>query len=92
MTPEKQVAFLERVDKSVLGLHGLQVVVYSDKNRTGTLNKEEKEKCTFEEIGQELITKIDGEYIKKKYNNIQGKEFGEKVHQERVKWFKVQQK
>ncbi|MGN1271396.1 MAG: hypothetical protein ACI4UX_05490 [Clostridia bacterium] len=92
MTPEKQVAFLERVDKSVLGLHGLQIVVYCDRNRTGILSKEEKEKCTFEEIGQELLTKIDGEYINKKYNNIQGKKFGEKLHQERIKWMKTKLK
>lgn len=92
MTPEKQVAFLERVDKSVLGLHGLQIVVYCDRNRTGILSKEEKEKCTFEEIGQELLTKIDGEYINKKYKNIQGKKFGEKLHQERIKWMKTKLK
>lgn len=92
MTPEKQVSFIERVEKSILGLHGLQIVVYCDKNRIGTLSKEEKEKCTFEQIGQELLTKIDGEYIKKKYKNIQGQEFGEKLHQERVKWIKMENK
>ena len=92
MTPEKQVSFTERVSKSVLGLHGLQIVVYCDKNRIGTLSKEQKEKCTFEKIGQELLNKIDGEYIKEKYKNIQGKEFGEKLHQERVKWLKAQTK
>ena len=80
------------MDKSVLGLHGLQIVVYCDRNRTGILSKEEKEKCTFEKIGQELLTRIDGEHIKKKYNNIKGKEFGGILHQERVKWLKAQQK
>ena len=90
MTPEKQVSFIERVEKSVLGLHGLQIVVYCDKNRTGTLSEEKRKKCTFEQIGQELLTKIDGEYIKEKYKNIQGQEFGEKLHQERVRWMKVQ--
>ena len=90
MTPEKQVSFIERVEKSVLGLHGLQIVVYGDKNRTGTLSEEKRKKCTFEQIGQELLTKIDGEYIKEKYKNIQGQEFGEKLHQERVRWMKMQ--
>ena len=90
MTPEKQVSFIERVEKSVLGLHGLQIVVYCDKNRTGTLSEEKRKKCTFEQIGQELLTKIDGEYIKEKYKNIQGQEFGENLHQERVRWMKVQ--
>ena len=46
MTPEKQVSFIERVEKSVLGLHGLQIVVYCDKNRTGTLSEEKRKKCT----------------------------------------------
>ena len=36
------------------------------------------------------LTKIDGEYIKEKYKNIQGQEFGEKLHQERVRWMKMQ--
>lgn len=90
MTPEKQVSFIERVEKSVLGLHGLQIVVYCDKNRTGTSSEEKRKKCTFEQIGQELLTKIDGEYIKEKYKNIQGQEFGEKLYQERVRWMKMQ--
>ena len=92
MTPAKQVSFIERVEKSVLGLHGLQIVVYCDKNRTGTLSEEKRKKCTFEQIGQELLTKINGEYIKEKYKNIQGQEFGEKLHQERVRWMKMQHK
>ena len=55
-------------------------------------SEEKRKKCTFEPIGQELLVKIDGEYIKKKYKNIQGQEFGEKLHQERVKWMKMQHK
>ena len=88
MTPEKQVSFIERVSKSILGLEGLQIVVYCDRNRFGRLSNEEKEKCTFLELGKKLLGEIDGEYINKKYNIQSGIEFGNKLHEERVKWMK----
>ena len=88
MTPEKKVQFIERVDKSILGLKGLQIVVYCDRNRRGDLSKEEKQKCTFLQIGNEVLSKINGEYIKKKYNIKNGVEFGNKLHEERVKYIK----
>ena len=89
MTPEKQVSFIERVSKSVLGLEGLQFVVYCDRNRSGKLTKEEKQKYTFLSIANELLTKIDGKYIKEKYNIKNGIEFGRKLHEERVKYIKT---
>ena len=58
MTPEKQVSFVERVSKSVLGLEGLQIVVYCDRTRIGSLKKEEKDQCTFVEIGNKLLSEI----------------------------------
>lgn len=88
MTPEKQVSFIERVDKSILGLDGLQIVVYCDRNRFGELNEREKKQCTFLELGNRLLSKIDGNYIKKRYNNLEGKEFANKLHEERVIWIK----
>lgn len=33
MSAAKKVDFIERVSKSVLGLEGLQIVVYCDRNR-----------------------------------------------------------
>jgi len=89
MTPEKQVSFVERVDKSILGLEGLQIVVYCDRNRFGSLSNQEKEKCTFLELGKKLLDEIDGEYINKKYNIKSGIEFGNKLHEERVKFIKM---
>lgn len=86
MTPEKQVLFIERVDKSILGLDGLQIVVYCDRNRFGSLSEEEKKQCTFVDLGKKLLSEIDGEYIKKKYNIQNGIEFGNKLHEERVKY------
>ncbi len=88
MTPEKQVSFIERVSKSYLGLEGLQIVVYCDRNRGEGLSIKEKEICTFLEIGNKLLSEIDGKYLKKKYNIENGIEFGNKLHEERVNWFK----
>ena len=88
MTDSKKVEFIERVSKSILGLEGLQIVVYCDRNRFGTLSKEEKEQCTFLELGNKMLTEINGKYLKEKYNIENGIEFGNKLHEERVKWMK----
>ena len=88
MTPAKKVDFIERASRSVLRLEGLQIVVYCDKNRFGTLSNEEKQKCTFLGIGNKLLDEINGKYIKEKYNVENGIEFGNKLHEERVKWIK----
>lgn len=88
MTQAKKVDFIERASKSVLGLEGLQIVVYCDRNRFGSLSKEEKEKCTFLELGNKLLSEIDGKYVKEKYNIESGIEFGNRLHQERVKYIK----
>lgn len=88
MTPEKQVSFIERVSKSVLGLEGLQIVVYCDRNRRKSLTEEEKKECTFLETGNRILGKINGEYIKEKYNIENGIEFGNRLHEERVKYLK----
>ena len=82
MTIPKKVSFIERVAKSVLGLHGLQLVVLADKC---TRNFKEDE-VTFEKIGQKCIDAIDGEYIKKKYNMQEGRALANKLHEERCKW------
>lgn len=88
MTDSKKVEFIERVSKSVLGLEGLQIVVYCDRNRFGDLSEEEKKQCTFLEIGNRLLSEVDGKYIKEKYNIENGIEFGNKLHEERIKWMK----
>lgn len=88
MTIPKKVAFLERVDKSKLGLEGLQKVVYSDRARHEEENIENEE-YSFAKIGKKMLKEIDGEYIKQKYKNITpGKEFGQKLHEERINWMK----
>ena len=37
-----------------------------------------------------MLKEIDGEYIKEKYNINPGKEFGQKLHQERINWLKYE--
>ncbi len=88
MTASKQVEFIERVSKSILGLEGLQIIVYCDRNRFGILSEEEKKQCSFLESGKKLLSEIDGEYIKQKYNIKNGKEFGNRLHEERVRYLK----
>lgn len=90
MTTPKKVSFLERVGKSKIGLDGLQIVVYADRARHGEEQIENLE-YNFSRIGKKMLKEIDGEYIKKIYSNINyGKEFAQKLHQERINWLKCQ--
>ena len=84
MTPKKQVDFIERIDKTRLGLRGLEIVVESDRNCRG--NK--KEKIEFAEIGEKLINDINGKLVMEKYNMHPGIKLKEKIHEERVLYLK----
>lgn len=84
MKPAKKVEFIERVDKSLLGLDGLQIIVISDKMSGG--RKKDMENIDFEKIGKECLKEINGEYIKKRYKIENGIQFRKKLHEERVKW------
>ena len=86
MKPSTKVEFIERVDKSLLGLDGLQIVVICDKTSGGRENN--KQDNSFEEIGKKCINEINGQYIQNKYNLEPGIEFGNKLHEERIKWMK----
>lgn len=90
MTVAKQVSFIEKIDKSQLGLIGLQTVVYCDRCRGLNPTKEDiiDEQYNFVKLGNKVLKAIDGEYIQNKYNLAPGKEFGKKLHEERVKWLK----
>lgn len=91
MSIKKQVEFIERVDKSLLGLDGLQIVVYSDKNRRGR-DEYNNTRHNFADIGKKLLSEINGDYIKEKYKIEEGLEFGYRLHEERIKWMKENQK
>ena len=84
MTPQKQLEFIEIVDKSILGLEGMKIVVECDKNREDMVHK----KVNFDKIGKECLNKITGKYVIDKYKILEGKILGEKLHQERIKWLK----
>ena len=85
MTPAKKVSFIERVARTKIGLHGLQIVVISDKCSTRDTNPNDIE---FEKIGAECLNEINGDYIKEKYNIQEGPKFALKLHEERVRWMK----
>ena len=85
MTPKKQIEFLERVDKSILGLKGLEIVVEADRNCRGT----EKERVEFADLGKKIISKINGKYVMTKYKNItSGIKLKAKIHEERILYLK----
>ena len=90
MTTSKKVSYIEKIDKSQLGLNGLQIVVYCDRCRNENATKEEiiDEQYNFSTIGKKMIKEIDGDYIQKNYKIKPGIELGKKLHEERVKWFK----
>lgn len=90
MTVAKKVSFIEKIDKSQLGLKGLQIVVYCDRSREIDASKDEikDERYNFYTIGTKMLKAIDGDYIIDKYKLKPGIEFGKKLHEERVKWLK----
>ena len=84
MTPKKQVDFIKRVNKSLLGLDGLRIVVICDRWR----NEDEPTDVNFHKIGKECISKINGRYIEEKYKIKDREKVGELLRQERIKWIK----
>ena len=85
MKPSKKVEFIERVDKSHLGLEGLQIVVNCDKANNETLNKEQ---YNFASIGKECLNQVTAKKVAEKYKLKEGILLGNKLHEERIKWMK----
>ena len=86
MKPSTKVDFIERVDKSLLGLDGLQIVVISDKISGG--RPTDVNDINFEKIGKMCLNEINGDYIQKKFGLKPGIQFGNKLNEERIKWMK----
>lgn len=84
MTPKKQVDFITRVNKSLLGLDGLKIVVICDRWRNGDVPTD----VNFDEIGKECISKINGRYIEEKYKIKNREQIGELLRKERIEWIK----
>ena len=88
MTPKKQVDFITRVNKSLLGLDGLKIVVICDRWR----NEDMPTDVNFDEIGKECISKINGKYIEENYNVKSKEQIGELLRRERIEWMKKYKK
>lgn len=90
MKPSKKVEFIERVDKSYLGLHGLQIVVNCDRARGNQVEEVDRkfEDYQFEEIGKRCIEEVTAEKVAEKFGLKEGVELGKKLHEERVRWMK----
>ena len=85
MKSSKKVDFIERVAKSTIGLHGLQIVVYADKLSSRNVDSGS---IDFETVGKKCLEAVNGKTIKHKYNIEDGVQFREALRQERVKWIK----
>ena len=72
----------------MLGLEGMKIVVACDKNRDRQDLQTTFHQIKFTKLGEECLKQISGEKIQKKYPNLVGKAFGEKLHEERINWIK----
>lgn len=87
MKPSTKVDFIERVDRSLLGLDGLQIVVISDKTSGG--RPANIDEINFEKLGRKCLDEVNGEYIRTMFGLEPSVQFGNKLHEERIKWMKT---
>ena len=80
MTFSKKVSFIERVNNTILGLDGLQIIVDAD-NMLG--NGDENQ---FADLGHEVINCTNGDKIMRQYCITEGKKVANKMHEIRV-WY-----
>ena len=88
MSAKKKIELIENVANSLLGLEGLKIVVACDKSREGKDLQEQLESISFDKIGRNCMKEINGKFIRTKYPTVQGEEFGNRLHEERVRWLK----
>ena len=82
MTLAKKVSFIERINSTILGLDGLQLIVNADDMlKNGTLNQ-------FVDLGYEVIKCVNGNEIMKEYNITCGREVADRMHEARVMYLK----
>jgi len=88
MTIPKQIDYITNVDKSLLGLDGMEIVVMCDKFRDNKL----PEDIVFSKIGKECLKQINGKYIKEKYDISEANytKFKELLKKERIEWLKIE--
>ena len=80
----KKVSFIENIYKTELGLEGLEIVVESDRNCRGV----KEDKIEFAKLGNYMIKKINGDYIKEKFGIEEGVKLKQKLHEQRIIWLK----
>ncbi len=83
MTSSKKVKFIERVNSTILGLDGLQIIVDAD-NMSENTDKQNQ----FAKLGSEIINCTDGNKVMKQYGITEGKEVANKMHEIRVMYLK----
>lgn len=82
MTFSKKVSFIERVNNTILGLDGLQIIVDADNM------SEDSRKNQFAGLGYEVINCTNGDNIMRQYGITEGKEVANKMHEVRVLYLK----
>ena len=82
MTFSKKVSFIERVNNTILGLDGLQIIVDADNML------ENGDENQFAELGHEVINCTNGNKIMRQYGITEGKEVANKMHEIRVLYLK----
>ena len=85
MSSVKKVQFIEKIEKTKLGLDGLQIVVIADKCSTRDIKNET---ISFNNIAKQCLNEVNGQIIKEKYPELEGQKFKEKLHEKRVEWMK----
>ena len=82
MTISKKVSFIERINNTILGLDGLQIIVDAD-NMEKDINKNQ-----FATLGYEVINCINGNQVMQKYGITEGVAVANKMHELRVLYLK----
>lgn len=90
MKTGKKVDFIEKINKTIIGLEGLQIIVNADKlSRVSKENYEDKKnKINFCDIGKKCIQEINGKYIIEKYGLEYGDNLKQEIRKERINWLK----
>lgn len=82
MTASKKVSFIEKVNNTLLGLDGLQIIVDAD-NMLEDINENQ-----FAKLGYQVINCTDGYEVMQKYKLDAGVKVANKMHELRVRYLK----
>lgn len=86
MSIQKKVSFIEKINSTILGLDGLQIIVDADNN----LNN--KNINQFRDLGYEIINYVNGYEVMKKYGISEGVQVKNKMHEIRIQYLKERRK